>query len=178
MAQKQLVVVSRIDRTERREYLVAVNNGTAAETATVPTATPSSSWSVLSGSSAAVKSGADGRLSMSVPPLSALLLRADSTLPSRAAPKPALKVGLDPESGTLFAATATVATADPVSVTFAQRRGSGGWHRVASDDSPPYRAFLEPARYRKGEQVQVVAIVTATNGSVAVSKVVTATLHR
>jgi glycosidase len=178
LAQKQLVVVSRADRTARREYLVAFNSGTTAGKATVATATPSSSWSVLLGSSGAVKSGADGRVSVSVPPLSALVLRADSTLPSRKAPKPELKVGLDPESGTLVAASASVATADPVSVTFAQRRGSGGWHRLASDDSPPFRAFLEPGRYRKGEKVQVVAIVTATNGSVAVSPVVTTTPRR
>jgi hypothetical protein len=71
-----------------------------------------------------------------------------------------------------------LATADPVSVTFAIRRGSGAWHRLASDDSPPYRAFLEPGRYRKGERVQLVAIATATDGSVSVSPVLRVTPRR
>jgi hypothetical protein len=69
----------------------------------------------------------------------------------------------------------SVASADPtVSVTFAAKRGKGAWQRVAADDSPPYRGFLDRARFRRKEKVQVVAIVRAVDGKVAVSKVVTA----
>jgi hypothetical protein len=177
-ASKQLLVVSRIDRTAKREYLVAFNSGTVAAKVTVPTATPSSSWSPLLGSAAPGKSGADGRVSFSIPPLSAVALRADSDLPKRPAPTPALRVGIDPLTGTLVVVSAKVSTSDPVSVTFAIRRGSGAWRRLASDDSPPYRAFVEPGRYRKGETVQLVAIATATDGSLSVSPVLGATPRR
>ncbi len=177
-ASKTLYAVSRIDRSARREYVVAFNSGTTAGKLTIATATPSSSWSVLLGSGAPGKSGADGKLVVSVPPLSAVLLKADASLPKRAAPKPVLKFGADPLSGNLDVVSAKVATSDPVSVAFAVRRGSGPWTRIAVDDSPPYRGFLEPGRYRKGEKVQLVAVVTATDGSVAVSTVLRATPRR
>jgi hypothetical protein len=44
---------------------------------------------------------------------------------------------------------------------------------VAIDDSAPYRAFLEPARFQKHERVRGVAVARGTDGSVAVSPVVT-----
>ena len=178
LASKSLFVVSRIDRAARREYVVAFNSGTAAGKVTVTTATPSSSWSLLFGSAEPAKSAANGRLAFTVPPLSAVVLRADGDLPKRAAPKPALRFGTDPLSGTLKVASATVSTADPVSVAFAARRGSGAWRRLATDDSPPYRAFVEPGRYRKGERIDLVAIGTATDGSVAVSPVLRVTPRR
>jgi hypothetical protein len=69
----------------------------------------------------------------------------------------------------------SVASTDPtVSVSFAAKRGKGSWQRVAADDSPPYRGFLDPARFKRKEKVQVVAIVRAVDGKVAVSKVATA----
>src|SRR5262249_16929504 len=142
------------------------------------TSTPSSTWSPVLGSIAPVKSAANSRLAFIVPPLSAVVLRADNDLPNRAAPRPALRFGADPLSGTLKVASATVATADPVSVTFAARRGSGRWARLASDDSPPYRAFVEPGRYLKGERIDLVAIATATDGSAAVSPVLRVTPRR
>jgi hypothetical protein len=177
LASKSLFVVSRIDRAARREYVVALNSGTAAGKVTIATATPSSSWSLLLGSAAPGKSTARGLLSVNVPPLSAVVLRADSDLPKRPAPKPALRFGTDPLSGTLKVASVKVSSADPLSVTFALRRGSGA-QRLATDDSPPYRAFAEPGRYRKGENVELVAIATATDGSVALSPVLLVTPGR
>jgi glycosidase len=171
LASKTLYVVSRIDRAARREYVVAFNSGTTGAKAQIATATPSSSWTRLLGQTGPLTSGADGRLVLTLPPLSALVLRADTDLPKRPAPKPALQCGTDPLSGTLKVASARVGSADPVSVTFAARRGSGPWRRLATDDSPPYRGFLEPGRYRKGERIDLVAVVTATDGSVAVSPV-------
>jgi glycosidase len=178
LAAKSLYAVSRIDRTARREYVVAFNSGTTVGKVSIATATPSSTWTLLLGSAAPAKSGADGKLAFSVPPLSAIVLRADTDLPKRPAPVPAVKFGTDTLDGTLRVASVKVATADPVSVTFAVRRGSGGWKRVATDDAPPYRGFLEMARYRKGEKVQLVAIVTSTDGSVAVSPVMRVTPRR
>ena len=177
LASKQVFVVSRIDRSARREYVVAFNSGTASVKAQIATATPSSSWTRLLGQSGPLTSDRAGRLVLLLPPLSALVLRADTDLPKRAAPKPVLRYGTDDLSATRVV-TAQVATADPVSVTFAVRRGSGAWQRVASDDSPPYRAFLEPGRYRKGERIQIAAVAQATDGSTAVSKVFVATPRR
>jgi hypothetical protein len=169
LASKQTFVVSRIDRATRREYVVAFNSSTAAAKVTISTATPSSSWTRLLGQSGSVTSAASGSLVLALPPLSALVLKADSDLPKRAAPVPVLRYGTD-DLSQMRVLTAKVATADPVSVTFAIRRGSGAWQRVASDDSPPYRAFLEPGKFRKGERVRLAAVVQATDGSTAISK--------
>jgi glycosidase len=174
LASKQVFVVSRIDRTARREYLVAFNSGTVGAKATVATATPSSSWTRLLGQSGPVTTAANGTVTLSLPPLSALVLKADSTLPKRAAPVPVLRYGTDDLSQQRVV-TAKVATADPVSVTFAVRRGSDPWQRLAVDDSPPYRAFFAPGQFRKGERVRLAAVVQATDGSTAVSKPLFAT---
>ena len=74
--------------------------------------------------------------------------------------------------GTTNFATATVRGSAPVSVTFAVKRGKGSWRRLAVDDSPPYRGFLDPVKYRRNERLQVAAAVRTLDGRVAASKVV------
>jgi glycosidase len=172
LAAGQLFAVSRIDRGARREYLAVFNNGTAPAPATIQTATPSAAWTPLLGGVGGTSDGA-GRLSVTVPPLSALLLEAGTELPVRTVGAPRLTVGPDSLSS-LYALTATASTLDPLSVTFAVKRAGVSWRRVAVDDSPPYRGFLEPARFRRGELVQVVALARSSSGAVAVSAVRTA----
>jgi hypothetical protein len=66
-----------------------------------------------------------------------------------------------------------------VSVAFAVRRaGAKRWTRLAVDDSPPYRAFLDPARYRRGERVHLVAVARSLDGRMAVSNVVPLAVRR
>ena len=88
-----------------------------------------------------------------------------------------MKAGPD-ELSELFRVTATVKTLDPSSVAFALRRGGKAWMRIAVDDGAPFRAFLEPSRFRKGEKVELVAVAKGSNGSVAISPVVVATPRR
>jgi hypothetical protein len=90
-------------------------------------------------------------------------------MPAPAAP--GLRVGGDTLSN-LWVATATVRGSTPVSVTFAVKRGKGPWRRLAVDDSPPYRGFLDPAKYRRKERLLVAAAVRTLDGRVATSKVV------
>ena len=170
-AQKQLLVVSRIDAAARREYVVAFNAATAPATVAVATATPSASWTPLLGASAPVGSGAGGRLSLALPALTAVVFRADADLPRLEPAKPVVRVTEDVFTG-MRQVAATIATADPVSVAFAVRRvGASRWLRLAADDSPPYRAFLDPKRYGQGETVYLAAVVRSSDGRVAVSPV-------
>ena len=106
---------------------------------------------------------------MTVPALGAVLLRAETQIPAKAPGRPVLKVGRD-DFSSLWRVGATVA-GPPVSVAFAVRRAGGAWRRLAVDDSPPYRAFLEPSRFRRNERVQLVAVARSLDGRVAVSKV-------
>jgi hypothetical protein len=119
-----------------------------------------------------------GSLTLTVPPLQAVLLRADADIAAAAPVRPALKVAADSFTDT-WRVSATVAGGAPVSVTFAVRRAKGKrWQRLAADDSPPYRVFLEPRRFRRDEAVHLVAVARALDGSTAVSKVVPFTVRR
>jgi hypothetical protein len=61
----------------------------------------------------------------------------------------------------------------PVSIAFAVHRpGSAVWHRLDVDTSPPYRGFLDPAKFKKNELIELVAIARALDGRTASSAVV------
>ena len=165
------LVLSRFDLSARREYVAAFNAGTTRVSVTVPIATPGSAWETLLGSAQTAQSTAAGRLTLSLAPLEAVVVRAQANLPARAAVRPSLVVRAD-ELTNLVQARATAATAEPVSVAFALKRGRAAWRRVAADGSPPYRGFLDPRRFRRGERVHVVALARWPNGSTTISRVV------
>ena len=164
-----LLVVSRIDPVTRHEVVAAFNNGAAAATAIVQTST-ASAWSTLLGPNAVRSSDPSGKLGITVSPTSALLLKADGEVFASAPSKPKLVVKGDDLSN-LWVASATVAGSAPLSVAFAVLRGST-WQRLDVDTSPPFRAFIDPAKFRKNERVSVVAIARGLDGTTAVSSVV------
>ena len=143
LASRSTLVVSRFDLSGRREYLAAFNAGTTRVAVTVPTATPGSAWSALLGAAPSGRSTATGRLSLSLAPLEGVLLRADADLPRRSPVRPVVGARADDLTG-LFQIRATVATTEPVAVTLAMKRSRGSWTRIAADDSPPYRGFVDP----------------------------------
>jgi alpha-amylase len=172
-----LLAVSRIDAAARREYLALFNNGTAPTTIVVPTSTPSATWGALFGDAGPMTSDPAGRLTVTVPSEDALLLAAAEPIPQTPASPPRLVVRGDGLSS-LWSVTARVGGSAPVSVAFAVRRaGSKTWTRLDVDDSPPYRAFLDPTRFRDRERVQLVAIARGLDGGTAVSPVVTFRVH-
>jgi len=163
VASRRVLAVSRMDFTDRREYLAVFNSGTGPAKVRVQTSTPSSVWTRLLGSGARSRSSSSGSLTVTVPAASTLALRALRQLAVRR-PTLTIRAGADSLSG-LVRVNASVA-GGPVSVTFAVRRPGGAWARVAADDSPPYRAFLnQPA----GE---LVAVARALDGTIAVSPVI------
>jgi glycosidase len=174
LARDGLLAVSRIDRDGRREYLSVFNASEEPASITVSTATPNSGWTQLLGPAKAAATNRDGRVTFRrIAPLSALLYRADSELPRRGAARLTLRAASDLYTN-LVRLTATPATVDPLSVTFAVRRASTKtWSRLAVDDGAPYRAFLDPRRYKRGESVSLVAIARASDGSVSTSSVQT-----
>ena len=176
-AQGNVLVVSRIDAGARREYVAAFNAGAGVAQVTVPTATRATTWRALLGAAGAA-SDASGRLALAVPPVSAVLLRADTDVAVAPASAPSVTVTPDDVTG-LRAVRARVTGAAPVSVSFAVRRARAArWSLLGADDSPPYRALLDQRRYRRKERVYVVAIVRSLDGSTAVSRVVGLTPRR
>jgi hypothetical protein len=174
-AKGALLAVSRIDPAAKQEYLALFNNGPTPASVTVTTSTPAAAWSPLLGAASA-SSDAAGKLTVSVPATGALLLKAGAPIPVAAPAKPKLAVGAD-DLSSLWAASATVgATAGgtaPVSVAFVVRRANAkSWQRLGVDTSPPYRAFIDPAHFKKRERVELVAIARSLDGRTAASGVV------
>jgi len=171
LSTRSVLAVSRIDAAARREYVAVFNSGTSPVTVTVATATGPTTWTALLGSPIV-----EGSLTLTVPALSSVLLRADSQIPLRPPPKPALKVAGDDLSD-LWRLSAQAA-GTPVSVAFAVLRKGKRWQRLGVDDSPPYRVFLDPRRFAKNEPVHLVAIARSLDGRVELSKVMPFTVRR
>ncbi|HSP73759.1 MAG TPA: alpha-amylase family glycosyl hydrolase [Gaiellaceae bacterium] len=166
------LAVSRVDTRSHVELLALFNDGAGRIEARVQTSTPSAAWTPLLGDGGGARSDAQGGVAVTVPPLGTVLLRADRAVPPAAQPKPSLGVAGDSLSD-YWVATAKVAGTAPVTVAFALRRaGAKTWQRLDVDGSPPYRAFIDPARFRRNEPVDVVAIARGLDGRTAVSAVV------
>jgi glycosidase len=164
-----VLVVSRIDPARKREYVEGFNNSGASASVTVQTST-AGGWTALLGSGSASATAA-GALRLTIPPVGAVLLEADGAVSGGHAPKPKMTVAPDDLSN-LVAATATVSGNAPVSVAFAWRTGSGPWHRIDVDTSPPFRGFLDPAKFRRHQHIHVIAVARALDGSLAAAPVV------
>ncbi|MFI5932317.1 pullulanase-type alpha-1,6-glucosidase [Actinoplanes sp. NPDC051494] len=129
-----IFATSRINDAERREYVVAVNNATTTQTVTVDTWTAGSSFQGVYGGAGGKVTGANGKLTVTVPALSAVVYRAAKTVPLSAA---APTVGFtSPQAGALVPTRADVTTAttgDPLAtVTVEARTGRGRWESLGT----------------------------------------------
>jgi glycosidase len=164
------LVVSRIDLATGTELVAAFNNGTTAAKVTVTAATPGTTWAVVHGTGTAVP-GAGASLTLTIPPVSAILAKPAAAIPRTPPPAPALTVRPDDVSGYLLLSAAV--PGPPVSVAYAVRNAKGAWVRVGIDDSAPYRVFLDPLRYSPGRRISVVAVARSLDRHTTVSNVVT-----
>jgi glycosidase len=169
-ASGKVLVVSRIDAEKRREVVIGFNSGDAPATVTVSTAA-AGPWAPVYRTSAGVP-GAERRITLAIPAQSAVAYASINPIAATMPAVPALSIAAD-DLTSYLRATARVTGSVPLSVAFALRRPGGSWQRLAADDSPPYRAFVDPARYPRGRPVYVVAIARGLDGSTSVSKVVT-----
>ena len=169
-AARNVLAVSRIDAAARREYLAIFNAGGSPARLTIATATPQAEWTRLLGTSTPASSTRTGSLTTTVAAYSSVLLEATRQIPGARPAKPKLTVARDSLSDLVRVSAS--AGPKPVSVAFAVRRaGAARWTRLAADDSPPYRSFLDPAKFRRRESVFVVAIARGLDGRTAVSPV-------
>ncbi|MET3936275.1 alpha-amylase family glycosyl hydrolase [Arthrobacter sp. OAP107] len=171
---------SRTDAKDQREYVVALNNSEKPQTAAVPTYIAKRNYRLIYGDAAEnSKTAPDGKLTVTVPPLSAVVYQSSGRIPrGKAAPAVALQ---PPVSA---AATATSAgdngriqvTADVdgssfYEVTFEARTPGGKWERVGTDDTAPYRVFHDVSVLEPGTVVEYRAVVLNNAGRSSVSAV-------
>ncbi|WP_107056849.1 pullulanase-type alpha-1,6-glucosidase [Streptomyces sp. NRRL S-378] len=158
---------ARTDARTRTEYLVAANNG--AESRTVEIDAPAGSqYRTLYGGTALIRASAAGKLTVVVPALGSVVLRAVAPLAAPTA-RPALTLKA-PAPG----ATGTVELSADVTggglnrVVFAAQTGNGAWQVLGSADHAPYKVTHHvDAKTPAGTALRYKAVVVDSAGRTA-----------
>ncbi|HEX6500755.1 MAG TPA: pullulanase-type alpha-1,6-glucosidase [Micromonosporaceae bacterium] len=158
---------SRIDPNQRVEYLVATNNDTGAQTVTVPTYSAGMVFDQIYPAGGPLQqTGADRTMTITVPALSTVVLRARSALPApTAAPTVTLKVA---NPAVTRARIDADVTGDPLtSVAYAYQIGDGPWTLLGSATSAPYTIYHDLAGLAAGTKITYKAVARDSAGHLA-----------
>ncbi|WP_327336557.1 pullulanase-type alpha-1,6-glucosidase [Streptomyces sp. NBC_01324] len=138
-AEGSVYAFSRTDPARGDEYVVATNNGTAAKTVELPTESARMDFRTLYGGSGTARSGADKKITVTVPALSSIVLRAAKPLGAPATgPTISLKAPAAGATGTVEL-TADVGGGSLDRVVFAAQQGNGKWTTLGTADHAPYK---------------------------------------
>jgi hypothetical protein len=163
---------SRLDRHDQREYVVALNNSEQAQTAAIPTYAAKRGFHRLYGSGPTqVRSTSDSTLTLTVPPLSAVVYKMDGRIPGAKAAPAVTVTGAGPADGARgrIHVTANVAGSSFYEVSFYAQVGNGSWRQVGVDDNAPYQVFHDVSGLRAGTPVRYKAVVLDNRGHTATS---------
>ncbi|MEM7274823.1 MAG: alpha-amylase family glycosyl hydrolase [Actinomycetota bacterium] len=173
-----LVAFSRLDRDERVEYVVVTNaNGSLTVPARFQTLSPDTEFRPIRGDQPAVTSDEAGEILVEVPPLTAVVLRAET--PVAVPDQPA---GIDiirPDDGTTiptarYRIEAAVNHPDGphgyAEVTFAASVDGADPVILGVDDAPPYRVYWDTSDVADGVEVELIATVDNRSGALGGSR--------
>jgi alpha-amylase len=166
-----VIAFSRIDRTQQREYVVALNNSESTSTAKVATYGARTFRRVYGDAPRTIRTGVDGALQLSVPPLSAVVYESTRRIPgSPAAPSITLARPAPSEvSHGRMRVAADVSGSSFYEVTFQAKVGNGAWTSIGTDDTAPYQVFHDTSSLRTGTPVRYRAVVLDNRGHSRVS---------
>ncbi len=158
---------SRVDQTEKIEYLVAVNNATSPQTVEATALTRDANFAALYGTEIGVVSDADGKVTLEVPALSSIVLKADKTV---YAPTEATAVtATAPHPGAALSTQPKISAEIDSDV---WQQTSFSWRVVGSDTWTPLGASEagSPAVYQdlglpEGTLVEYRVVTTDANGN-------------
>ncbi|KJL41778.1 pullulanase-type alpha-1,6-glucosidase [Microbacterium trichothecenolyticum] len=158
---------SRVDRDEKVEYLVALNNTTAAKTVTIPTLTANASFAPVYGADASVSTDASAQAPVTVPALSAVVYRAGTTVSAPEAPL-AISVSAPSAGAALTGSVAVSADVDDATwqeTSFSWRvAGSDQWHALGTAEDTDPRVFHTVKGLANGTLVEYRAVTTDAAG--------------
>ncbi|WP_142268356.1 pullulanase-type alpha-1,6-glucosidase [Streptomyces sp. SLBN-115] len=165
---------SRTDPKQKVEYVVAVNNADQARTVEVATYSAGMDFRGLYGSSARVTSGADKKVTVEVPALSAVVLKAAKPLASPAS-KPSVSVQAPAVGSTGdVEISANVDGGQLNRVVFAAQVGNGAWKTLGSADHAPYKVTQHLSdTVQAGTALRYKAVVVDSAGHTASSTATT-----
>ncbi|NJC70387.1 pullulanase-type alpha-1,6-glucosidase [Planosporangium thailandense] len=159
---------SRIDPAQRVEYVVAVNNATTAQTATFGTYGGSFA-SIYPSTGRSVASAKDGKLTVTVPPLSAVVYKARKALPK---PSGAPKITITTPAAGQKVPTRTRVVADVAgdplaSVSVAVQVGNGPWQLLGTATHAPYAVYHDLTGLEGNTRLRYKAVVRDGAGHTA-----------
>lgn len=144
---------------EKREYLVALNNGAKARTVTISTATSGKWRDLIDGKSFISKSG---ELTLKLDGLSSRILRAESDINLRGIKLGKLTLKEDFLSG-FYNLSLKVESKDlAIAEFFIRTKGVSKWSTLGVDLNQPFKVFIDPYQY--SGPVEVKAIVVDSKG--------------
>ncbi|MDP4653503.1 MAG: alpha-amylase family glycosyl hydrolase [Candidatus Nanopelagicales bacterium] len=144
---------------EKREYLVALNNGAKARTVTISTATSGKWRDLIDGKSFMSKSG---ELTLKLDGLSSRILRAESDINLRGIKLGKLTLKEDFLSG-FYNLSLKVESKDlAIAEFFIRTKGVSKWSTLGVDLNQPFKVFIDPYQY--SGPVEVKAIVVDSKG--------------
>jgi glycosidase len=144
---------------EKREYLVALNNGAKARTVTISTATSGKWRDLIDGKSFISKSG---ELTLKLDGLSSKILRAESDINLRGIKLGKLSLKEDFLSG-FYNLSLKVESKDlAIAEFFIRTKGVSKWSTLGVDLNQPFKVFIDPYQY--SGPVEVKAIVIDSKG--------------
>ncbi|MGX1884739.1 pullulanase-type alpha-1,6-glucosidase [Streptomyces sp. NPDC055287] len=167
-AEGPVYAFSRTDAKRGTEYVVAANNGAEPRTVELTVGTASTDFRALYGASDAVRSDTGRKLTVTVPALSSVVLRAAEPLPAPAArPSITLKAPAAGAAGTVEIG-ADVDGGQLNRVVFAARTGNGKWRTLGSADHAPYKVTQHLDRgVKAGTTLRYKAVVVDRAGRTA-----------
>ncbi|NOV96371.1 pullulanase-type alpha-1,6-glucosidase [Isoptericola halotolerans] len=156
---------SRVDRDEKIEHLVAVNNTSAAREATFTTLTPGADYEVLHGDGEPVTADASGEVTLTVGAASAVVLVADRTVGAETDGSIAVEV---PAPGAALEGTAPVRAAIDdawAETSFAWREvGTTDWQPLGTAEDTTPRLFHDVDGLGEGTLVEYRAVTVDADG--------------
>jgi pullulanase-type alpha-1,6-glucosidase len=159
---------SRIDAKQQVEYLVAVNNSTEAKTVALDTYSAGMGFKQLYPSAGGkAVTGADRKLTVTVPPLSSVVWKADGRLAKpAAAPQLTLQAPAEGSTGTVTVG-ADVPGGGFDRVSFAAQIGNGPWQVLGTADNGTYKVTQDLSAVAPGTVVRYKAVVQDSAGRLA-----------
>jgi hypothetical protein len=161
-AKDALLVVSKKEPTENREFLVAFNNSNKPVKASITTATSTGGWKTLLGKT--VLTNKNEIVTITVPALSTVVLKANKVID-----KTDVKVGkitseMDYLSG-YYETKASITSKDLLSATFYCRTSADApWVSLGTDTNAPYSVYIDPLEYA-GQTLELRVQVTNSKGA-------------
>jgi len=157
---------SRVDREEKVEHLVAVNNAAQAKAATFTTLTPGASYEVLHGDGEPVTADDAGEVTVTVPATSAVVLRADRGVGADS--DGTLEVAVPGAGAAVTGTTPVAADVDDdawAETSFAWREvGTGEWHALGTVEDTTPRVFHDTGGLPEGTLVEYRAVTEDADG--------------